>query len=130
MIDSHCHLEQEEYSKDLDKVIEKCKKTGLKAIIFSCAHPKDFQRTLEILERYKGYVFACVGIHPEYVEEVSNEEVDKFIEKIKQNKDKFVGIGETGLDYFWTKKEEFRKNIYIIRPLSSSGIPESAKQAF
>lgn len=115
MIDVHCHLEQEDYSQDRDEVIEKCKKE-LKAIITCCAHPKDFDLTLSLIERYKGFIFATVGIHPEYIKEISEEEKESFIEKIKNNKDKIVGIGETGLDFFWIKEKEWQdkqKELFI-----------------
>lgn len=109
MIDSHCHLEQKDYEKDLDEVMEKCKKAGLKAVITSCANPKDFQRTLDILEKHKGFVFVTVGIHPQYVKELSDEDIDALIDKIKENDDRIVGIGEVGLDYAWIKEPEFRE---------------------
>lgn len=108
MIDSHCHLCQPDYSKDLNYVIEKCKKAGLKAVITSCAHPNDFDRTLEITNKYKNYVFATAGIHPEYIREFSDKEIDDFIDVLRENKDKIVAIGEVGLDYNWIKEEDMR----------------------
>jgi TatD DNase family protein len=108
MIDCHCHLEQPDYDKDRDQVIEKCKQQ-LKAVITCCAHPKDFDLTLRIVERHKGFVFATAGIHPEYIKEVSEKEKDEFLERIKENKDKIVGIGETGLDFFWIKEKEWQQ---------------------
>ncbi|MFH8086829.1 MAG: TatD family hydrolase, partial [Candidatus Aenigmatarchaeota archaeon] len=81
----------------------------LKAIITCCAHPKDFDLTLSLVEKYKGFVFACMGIHPGYIKEISEEEKESFIEKIKLNKDRIVGIGETGLDFFWIKEENFQE---------------------
>ena len=108
MIDCHCHLEQEIYSSDRDEIIEKCKKE-LKAVITSCAHPADFDLTLQLVEKYKNFVFASCGIHPEYIKEISEEEIDKSIEKIKQNKEKIVAIGETGLDFFWIKEPEWQQ---------------------
>ena len=103
MIDVHCHLEQEDYSKDRDEVIEKCKKE-LKAIITSCSHPKDFDLTMQVIEKYKNFVFASFGIHPEYMKEISGKEIDNFIELIKNNKEKVIAVGETGLDYWWEKE--------------------------
>ena len=64
MIDVHCHLEQEDYDKDRNEVIEKCKKE-LKAVVTSCAHPKDFDLTMKMVENHKNFVFASFGIHPE-----------------------------------------------------------------
>jgi TatD DNase family protein len=108
MIDVHCHLEQKDYEKDRDEVIEKCRKE-LKAIITCCAHPEDFDLTLHMVEKYKNFVFASVDIHPQYVKEISEKEKDEFFDLIKKNKEKFVAIGETGLDYNWTKEEEWRR---------------------
>ncbi|OYT42576.1 MAG: hydrolase TatD [Candidatus Aenigmarchaeota archaeon ex4484_224] len=109
MIDVHCHLEQKDYEKDLDEVIKRAKENGLIAIITSCAHPKDFERTMEIVERYKNYVFASVGIHPEYIKELKENEIDNFLDLIKENKDKIVSIGEIGLDYYWIKEKEWQE---------------------
>jgi TatD DNase family protein len=108
MIDVHCHLEQHDFSKDRDEIIEKCKKE-LKAVITSCAHPRDFDLTLQLTEKYKNFVFASCGIHPEYIKEVSEIEIDEIIEKIKQNKDNLVAIGETGLDFWWIKEKEWQQ---------------------
>jgi len=108
MIDVHCHLEQKDYDKDRDEVIERCKKE-LKAVITSCAHPRDFELTMQISEKYKNFVFATCGIHPEYIKEVSQKEIDETIEKIKQNKEKIVAIGETGLDFWWVKEAEWQQ---------------------
>jgi TatD DNase family protein len=108
MIDVHCHLEQDDYDEDRDEIIEKCKKE-LKAVITSCAHPRDFDLTMQLTEKYKNFIFASYGIHPEYVKEISEREIDEFIERIKQNKDKLVAIGECGLDFFWVHEPEWQQ---------------------
>jgi TatD DNase family protein len=107
MIDVHCHLEQKDYEKDRDEIIEKCKKE-LKAVITCCCHPDDFDLTMEMVEKYKNFVFATVSIHPEYIKEVKEEVVENFFKKIEENKEKIVGIGETGLDFI-TKEPEWRE---------------------
>jgi TatD DNase family protein len=114
MIDVHCHLEQPDYDKDREQVIEKCKQQ-LKAIITCCAHPKDFDLTLSLVEKYKGFVFATISIHPEYIKEITESEIDGFLEKIRKNKDKIVGIGETGLDFLIEEQEwrEKQKELFI-----------------
>ena len=109
MIDIHCHLEQKAYNDDRYSIIEKCQ-NQLKAIITSCAHPQNFDLTLEIVEKFKNFVFATAGMHPIYIKEFSNVEINSFIEKLKINRKKFVGVGETGLDYFWVKNENQREN--------------------
>lgn len=108
MIDAHCHLEQEDYDKDREEVIERCKKE-LRAVITSCAHPKDFEKTIEMVKKHRKFIFACVGIHPEYIGEFKEEDIENFIERIRENKDFFVAIGEVGLDYNWVKEKELQE---------------------
>lgn len=108
MIDAHCHLEQKDYNQDRDELIERCKKE-LKAVITSCAHPDDFDLTMEMVEKHKNFVFATCAVHPEYVKDVPQEKINAFFDVIEKNKDKIVAIGETGLDFHWTKEEEWRK---------------------
>jgi len=109
MIDVHCHLEQKDYDKDRDNVVQRCKDAGLKALITVCAHPNDFEKSLQIVERYKGFVFLVAAIHPEYIKDISQSEIEKFFDALRKNKDRVIGIGEAGLDYFWIKEQEWRE---------------------
>lgn len=108
MIDVHCHLEQKDYENDREEIIEKCKESGLKAIITSCAHPKDFNLTMELVRRHKGFVFATAGLHPEYIKDVDEKGRKEFVQKIIENRNMLVGIGEVGLDYFWVREWTWR----------------------
>lgn len=108
MIDSHCHLEQKDYDKDRDEFIKSLKKE-LKAVVTSCAHPKDIDLTLEIARKHKNFVFACIGLHPEYIKELKESELGNIIEKIRQHKNDIVGIGEVGLDFNWVKEKEWQE---------------------
>jgi len=114
MIDVHCHLEQKDYEKDRDEVIEKCKKE-LKAVITCCCHPDDFDLTMEMVKKYRNFVFTTVSIHPEYIKEVNEEIVENFFKKIEENKEKIVGIGETGLDFIIEEPEwrEKQKELFV-----------------
>ena len=125
MIDVHCHLEQKDYDNDLDDVIRRAKEAGLKAIITCCANPADLDKSVEIVERYRGFVFLSASLHPIHVPDYSDEEAEAFMKKLESLKDIRVGIGETGLDYFWVKdekererqKEVFRMHIELARKL-------------
>jgi TatD DNase family protein len=107
MIDVHCHLEQKDYEKDREKVIENSKKE-LKALITCCCHPEDFDLTLNLIKKHKNFIFGTFSIHPEYIKEISEKEIENFFERIEENKDFIVGIGETGLDYI-IEEENFRE---------------------
>jgi TatD DNase family protein len=114
MIDVHCHLEQKDYEKDRDEVIKNCERE-LRAVITCCCHPDDFDLTMEMVEKYKNFVFATVSIHPEYIKEIEHLRVDDFLKKIEENKEKIVGIGETGLDFIIEEPEwkEKQKELFI-----------------
>jgi TatD DNase family protein len=114
MIDVHCHLEQKDYEKDRDEVIKKCERE-LRAVITCCCHPDDFDLTMKMVEKYKNFVFATVSIHPEYIKEIEHLRVDDFLKKIEENKEKIVGIGETGLDFIIEEPEwrEKQKELFI-----------------
>lgn len=115
MIDAHCHLEQKDYDEDREEVISRCKEF-LEAVVFSCANPKDFKKSLEIVSKNPGFVFLTAGFHPEYIKEFFQEEIENYFNLIRQNKDKIVAIGECGLDYHWVTEPEWRekqKSLFI-----------------
>lgn len=134
MIDVHCHLEQKDYEKDREEVIEKCKEQ-MKAVITSCAHPKDFDLTMQLVKKYPNFVYATVSIHPIHIKEISEKEKDEFFDLIEQNKDKIIGIGEQGLDFWHIKergwqekqKELFTELINLAKDLSKPIIVHSRK---
>lgn len=107
MIDTHCHLEQEDYNRDRQAVIEKCKRE-LQAVIMCAADPKDYALTFGLVQRYPKFVFATVGIHPQYVKRFTEEKVEQAMKTLDENKNKLVGIGETGLDYDFIQEAEWR----------------------
>ncbi len=115
MIDCHAHLTQPDYDSDRDQVIEMCKKK-LNAVITCCAHPNDFKLTMEMIEKHKGFIFATFSIHPIYIKEIDEKQKNEFFDLILRNKNKIVGVGETGLDYFHVKEDEWRnkqKELFI-----------------
>jgi TatD DNase family protein len=109
MIDAHCHIEQDVYQKDRDQVIEKCKQAGIKAVVFSCARFRDLERSLRMVKKYKGYAFMCAGLHPEFIKEITPETKKDFFETVRRHSGETVAVGETGLDYNWTKESEWRE---------------------
>jgi len=115
MIDTHCHLEQPEYDTDRDALIARCKQE-LDAVITSCAHPKDFELTMQLVDQHKNFVYATASIHPIYVKEMSEQQKRDYFESIRQNSDKLVAIGECGTDYWHVKESRWRnaqKRLFI-----------------
>lgn len=113
MIDSHCHIEQKDFDRDRDEAINSWK-GKLHAVVTSCARSKDFDITIAMAKKHKGFVFATFGIHPEYIKEISGKEKKEYLEKIRTHKGLVAGIGEIGLDYFWIKEDEWREKQKIL----------------
>lgn len=61
---------------------------------------------LGLAEKYRGFVFVSLGLHPTQVAEMSDSEIRSYMDFISENKEKIVAIGEIGLDAFWVKNEE------------------------
>ena len=126
LVDVHCHLNHKSYT-DLDEVIKRAKKAGLKAIIVSGTNTASNKQVLELAEKDE-VLKVSLGLHPidalglsegetgipKQNGKINLEEEFKFIEK---HKDKIVAVGEVGLDFHWDKdhhdeqKEIFKKII-------------------
>ena len=105
LIDTHCHLSKDDY-ENLDEVIKNM--NGI--MITSGCNDETNLEVLKIVEKYEN-VYGTLGIHPEEVENI-NEDSFKFIED-NLNNPKIVGIGEIGLDYYWTDKtKEKQKKVF------------------
>ena len=120
LVDDHCHLMHAAY-KDLDAVIERAKKAGIKAIICSGVNVPTNREALEIAQRYSPLIRASLGIYPvdalglppDVESGLSVQkgpiDLDKEFEFIKQHKDTIAAVGEVGLDYHWVKDKELQK---------------------
>ena len=62
IIDSHCHLDYEPLSKNLDEVINRAEKVGVKLFLTICTEDKSFKRILKIVDKYNN-IFGTYGIH-------------------------------------------------------------------
>ena len=103
MIDTHCHLDYEDYD-NLEEVINKM---GNNIIIVSGASGQGNKHVIELCNKYDN-IYCTIGIHPEEIDENIEENL-KFIEENIKNP-KIVGVGEIGLDYYWSKdKKEIQR---------------------
>jgi TatD DNase family protein len=106
LVDAHCHLQDEAFNEDRDEVVRRARQAGVTSIITSSLSLVDASRILEIAERFRNYVYACIGLDPSNLELKEAEETRKLIETYE---DLIVGIGEVGLDYYWVRKESDRE---------------------
>jgi TatD DNase family protein len=108
MMDTHCHVDFKEFNRDRDQVIKRAQK-NLTAIINSGASLGGNRRTLELLEKYEGFLYATLGFHPVNASKTDSSVIEEVIREINLNVDNAVAIGETGLDFHHTKNNQGRK---------------------
>jgi len=103
MIDSHCHLDHEPLFENLKSVIDRSKKIGISKLLTISTNFESFEKIKKII-RTDDIIFGTFGIHPH---EVSKNEITKkiIIENIKSTK-KIIGVGETGLDFFYNNSDK------------------------
>jgi len=94
IIDTHCHLDDERYNDDIDKVISRAKEQGIERFIIPGADPKTLKRAIELSEEYSEIYFS-VGVHPYDAQNYDKNFLKEFV-----SHPKCVAIGECGLDYF------------------------------
>ena len=104
-LDSHCHLNDEAFVDDLEKVIEDAKSNGVTAMMVIGYDIVSSQRALEIASAHEG-VYAAIGIHPENFEGLDFSCLEEIRDMAKNPK--VIAIGEIGLDYHWYKEESHR----------------------
>ena len=118
--DSHCHLDDERFDEDRQKLIEDIKKANITKLISAGYSIEGSKKGIELSKKYDDIYTTC-GISPNDIPQ-SEEELWKDIETIrdfvKENiKDnKIVAIGEIGLDYYWEKdlqRRELQKQAFI-----------------
>jgi len=102
-IDTHCHLDGEEFQEDLAEVIERAKEAGAEKMFVPAINLEGLPRIIEICKTYKGICYPMIGLHPEDV----NSDYVQTLDSIKAMwNENFIAIGEIGLDFYWSREFE------------------------
>ena len=124
IIDSHCHLTYEPMSSSLEETIRRANKDGVEFLLTISTEDKSFDNILKILNNYK-CVYGSYGIHPHEAKKHKGIKVENIVEKVKQNK-KIIGIGETGLDFYYNhseKKDQIESFLEHIEASKKTNLP-------
>ena len=102
MIDSHCHLDHEPLYENLSDIISRSKNVGITKLLTICTTFESFENIKTIVKKDQ-MIYGTYGIHPH---ETATNQVDKqtIIRSINEN-EKIIGIGETGLDFFYNHSD-------------------------
>lgn len=123
LIDSHCHLDFEALSVELDDVVARAGAAGVAGMVTICTEVRKFDRIRAIAERFDN-VWCSVGLHPHEAAKEPELVTERLVELAAHPK--VVGIGETGLDFFYehSPREEqahqFRQHVAAAR---QTGLP-------
>ena len=102
MIDSHCHLDHEPLFSDLSNILFRSKEAGIKKLLTISTSLKSFEKIRDIIKKDE-IIYGTIGIHPHEADDksIGSEEIVKNFNKDK----KIIGIGETGLDFYYNNSD-------------------------
>ena len=103
MIDSHCHLDHEPLLSDLNNVIKRSKEVGIKKLLTISTSYESFDRIKNIIQKDE-MIYGTIGIHPH--ETTKNKITSDIIVKNVTENEKIIGIGETGLDFYYNNSDK------------------------
>lgn len=118
LIDTHVHLNADQYEEDVEEVIQRALDKNVKKMIVVGFDTKTIERAMELVEQYP-FLYAVIGWHPVDAIDCTKEDL-QWIESLAAHP-KVVGIGETGLDYHWDKSPKevqqrlFREQIQLAK---------------
>ena len=124
IIDSHCHLDYPELYDDIDNVVKRAELNKVKYLLTICTTLDSFDKITKIISQYKN-IYGTFGIHPHETKKFTQVN-KKYILNLKKKYNKIIGIGETGLDFYYNHSEkEIQKKSFIehIKAASELNIP-------
>ena len=134
LIDTHCHLNDEQLYQDIDNVISRALQTGVEKMVVIGWDKASSELAIKLAEQYP-FLYATVGFHPENLNSIDEKTLYEVL--ALSSHPKVVGIGEIGLDYHWEKdpaKREIQKEFFIkqIEYANKVGLPISihSREAF
>lgn len=107
IFESHAHYDDEQFDADRKELLSSMRENGIGTIINVGSDLAGVQRTIDLAQEYE-FIYGAVGIHPSDISDL-NEEVYEWMQE-KSRLSKIAAIGEIGLDYYWDKEEEVRRN--------------------
>ncbi|MEQ9813180.1 MAG: TatD family hydrolase [Azospirillaceae bacterium] len=123
LIDSHCHLDFDAFADELEEVVARARAAGVARLLTICTRLDRLERNLAIVERFDD-VFLAVGVHPHEAADHPDVTAGALVDIARHPK--IVGIGETGLDFYYehsprqAQEDSFRVHIRAAR---ASGLP-------
>jgi TatD DNase family protein len=97
MIDTHCHLDFQDFDQDRDAVLQRCANNGVNRVVVPAVSAASFQRTIDTCNRHSSLELA-LGLHPIFIQQHQPQHLIELDLLITQHRPK--AVGEIGLDFF------------------------------
>ena len=106
-IDTHCHLDGEEFAADRDAVVQRAREAGCARIFLPAIDASSCQTVLDVCRQYPDYCLPMFGLHPEEVRDDWRTQLDAIKSLLPPPSTLLtLAIGEIGLDYYWSREFE------------------------
>lgn len=105
-IDTHIHIDGEEFDADRLEVMARAREAGATALFVPAIDLATSRRILELCNHHADFLYPMVGLHPEEVRADWKEQLSEIRQLLDANKQKVLAIGEVGLDYYWSREFE------------------------
>ena len=103
-IDTHIHIDGEEFKDDLEEVVARAKEAGAIQLFVPGINYNSIASMKAVCERFPDFIRPMIGLHPEDVKEDYKEVLGKMHQELAD--DNWIAIGEVGLDYYWSREFE------------------------
>lgn len=102
-VDTHTHLDGPEFDADRDAVVSRAREAGVSRVFVPAIDLRSVASVLDVCDRYPGYAWPMIGLHPE---EVRGDWREVITEMRRMASPRFIAVGEVGLDYYWSREFE------------------------
>jgi len=111
MIDTHAHLDGEEFAEDRAEVMARAKEAGVNKVLIPAIDYSSSVAVMQLCAQYPDFAFPMVGLHPEEVKDDWREELERIRNIISHSSlhtphSSIIAIGEVGLDFYWSREYE------------------------
>lgn len=102
-IDTHCHIDGEEFDEDREAVITRAREAGVCKVMVPAIDLVSSERIIKLCSQYPDYLYPMVGLHPEEVRVDWREQLAAIKSHLEPG---IIAIGEVGLDFYWSREFE------------------------
>lgn len=106
MIDTHTHIDGEEFAEDRALAVQRAKEAGVEKVFVPAIDLKSVSSVLQTCRQFPGYAYPMIGLHPEEVKADWRNQLAQMKPMLDDSSHPFIAIGEVGLDYYWSREFE------------------------